>query len=218
MKVNILGHTDSLFNQFLAELRDVEIQKDSMRFRQNMERIGQLFAYEISKTLAYETREVTTQLGIVEVRMVIRQPILATILRAGLPVHQGMLSYFDKAGNAFVSAYRKVYKDGRSKIHIDYSSSPDLNGEILILSDALVATGGSMELSYKELLTYGSPLHTHLVTILASSEGIDRLRKNLPSSEVTLWAGAVDEEMTAQAFLVPGMGDAGDLAFGKKGD
>jgi uracil phosphoribosyltransferase len=218
MKVNILGHSDSLINQFLAELRDADIQKDSNRFRFNLERLGQLFAYEISKVLSYEPREVNTQLGSIEIRMIRKQPIIATILRAGLPVHAGLLNYFDKAGNAFVSTYRKVYKDGHSKLNIHYCSSPDLSGETLILADALVATGGTMVLSYKELLTFGTPSHTHLVTILASSEGIDYLKKNLPSKDITVWVGAVDEEMTAQAFLVPGMGDAGDLAFGKKGD
>lgn len=218
MKINVLGGTNSLFNQFLAELRDEKTQSDSLRFRRNLERIGQLFAYEISKSLDYTAREVTTPLGVIEMQVIREIPVLATILRSGLPLHQGILSYFDKAGSAFVSAYRKVYKDGHFKIHIDYSSCPDINGEVLILSDALLATGVSMELCYKEMLTYGIPMHTHLVTVLASSEGIDHLRKNLSTSDITFWTGAIDEEMTAQAFLVPGLGDAGDLAFGKKGD
>lgn len=218
MKINVLGSTNSLFNQFLAEVRDAKTQSDSLRFRRNLERIGQLFAYEISKFLDYTAREVTTPLGAIEMQVIKDNPVLATILRSGLPLHQGMLSYFDKAGSAFVSAYRKVYKDGHFKIHIDYSSFPDINGEVLVLSDALLATGVSMELCYKEMLTYGIPMHTHIVTVLASSEGIDHLRKNLSTSDITFWTGAIDEEMTAQAFLVPGLGDAGDLAFGKKGD
>ncbi|MBP6979132.1 MAG: uracil phosphoribosyltransferase [Lentimicrobiaceae bacterium] len=218
MKINNLGSTGSIMNQFIAEIRDAEIQRDSLRFRRNLERMGQVFAYEISKTFDFATREVVTPLGTAEIPVLKNPPILATILRAGLPLHTGLLNYFDRAGSAFISVYRKVYKDGHFKIHIDYASCPGLDGEVLILSDALLATGYSMELCYRELLTYGQPAHTHIVTILSSTEGINHLKKNLATSEITLWTGAIDEEMTAQAYLVPGLGDAGDLAFGKKGD
>ncbi|MCX6233419.1 MAG: uracil phosphoribosyltransferase [Bacteroidetes bacterium] len=216
MKVNIIGKPDTLFNHFIAELRDAEIQKDPFRFRYNFERIGQIFAYEISKTLSYEEKDVVTSLGTALVPVLKRQPVLATILRAGLPLHNGILSYFDQAPSGFISAFRKTYKDGRQNIHIEYVSCPDLTDEILILSDALIATGLSMVLCYKELLTHGQPLHTHIVTAMASSEGIDHLKRHLPKSTVTLWVGAVDDELTAQAFIVPGMGDAGDLAYGRK--
>ncbi|MDD5507953.1 MAG: uracil phosphoribosyltransferase [Bacteroidales bacterium] len=218
MKINILGSAGSILNQFIAEIRDVQIQSDSPRFRQNLERMGQVFAYEISKTLEYSTREVVTPFGTAEIPVLKNPPVLATIMRAGLPIHSGLMNYFDCAGSAFISAYRKVYKDGHFKIHINYVSCPDLGGEVLILSDALLATGYSMELCYRELLTYGQPAHTHIVTVLSSAEGIDHLKKNLNTSQITFWTGAVDEEMTAQAYLVPGLGDAGDLAFGKKGD
>ncbi|HNS18414.1 MAG TPA: uracil phosphoribosyltransferase [Bacteroidales bacterium] len=218
MKINNLGSSGSIMNQFIAEIRDAEIQRDSLRFRRNLERMGQVFAYEISKTLDYATKEVETPLGTAEIPVLKNPPVLATILRAGLPLHGGLLNFFDMAGSAFISVYRKVYKDGHFKIHIDYTSSPNLDGEILILSDALLATGYSMELCYRELLTYGQPDHTHLVTVLSSTEGINHLKKNLATGQITLWTGAIDEEMTAQAYLVPGLGDAGDLAFGKKGD
>jgi len=218
MKVHNLGKKDSLFNQFIAELRDVGQQKDPHRFRMNFERIGQIFAYEISKTLEYEETEVITSLGTARVPILKKPPVLATILRAGLPLHRGLLNYFDKSPNAFISAYRKVYKDGNFNIHVEYCSSPNLNDEILILSDAMLATGSSMVLCYKDLLTNGKPKHTHIVTTIASIEGVEFLKKNLPSSEITLWIGALDDEMTAQSYIVPGLGDAGDLAFGNKGE
>jgi len=212
----ILGKQNSILNQFISEIRDSEIQKDSLRFRRNLERIGEIFAYEISKHLEYETREVITSLGTAEVPVLKHQPVLATILRAGLPFHQGLLNYFDKSDNAFVSAYRKHRKDGSFNIQIEYSSSPDLTDRVLILSDPMLATGASIALTYKELLNNGKPIHTHIVAILASAEGVEYVKRYLSKSDISLWVGAVDEEMTAQAYIVPGLGDAGDLAFGKK--
>jgi len=216
MKIHNLGKKKSLFNQFIFEIRDVDIQQDSLRFRRNLERIGEIFAYEISKKLDYDDVEVITSLGSAEVSTPIRPPVLATILRAGLPLHQGLLNYYDKSANAFVSAYRKVYKDGHFNIHVEYCSSPDLNDEVLILSDPMLATGRSMVLCYKDLMNNGTPKHTHIVCVIASLEGVEYLKKNLPSSDITLWVGGIDDEMTAQSYIVPGLGDAGDLAFGKK--
>lgn len=211
-----LGNSNSLFNQFISELRDQEIQKDRMRFRRNMERIGEIFAYEISKTLEYETKEVVTSLGISEMKLLKEKPVLATILRAGLVMHQGMLNYFDASDCAFVSAYRKHHKNGRFDIKLEYASSPDLTGKTLILIDPMLATGASMLLTYKELLQFGKPKHTHIVTAIASLEGVNYLKKFIDNKEVSLWVGGVDDELTAQSYIVPGLGDAGDLAFGEK--
>lgn len=214
--VNILGNHNSLFNQFIAEVRDEQIQKDSMRFRRNMERLGEIFAYELSKKLIYETKEVTTSLGITEVPVLKTQPVIASILRAGLPFHTGLLNYFDTAENAFISAYRKHDKKGGFEIQIEYISCPDLTDKILILADPMLATGASMVKAYKELTIYGKPSHTFFISVLASLEGIDYVRKHLPMEEVSVWVGAIDDELTAQAYIVPGLGDAGDLAFGSK--
>lgn len=211
-----LGNSNSLFNQFISELRDQEIQKDRMRFRRNMERIGEIFAYEISKTLEYETKEVVTSLGISEMKLLKEKPVLATILRAGLVLHQGMLNYFDASDCAFVSAYRKHHKNGRFDIKLEYASSPDLTNKVLILIDPMLATGASMLLTYKELLQFGKPKHTHIVTAIASLEGVNYLKKFIDNKEVSLWVGGIDDELTAQSYIVPGLGDAGDLAFGEK--
>lgn len=214
--IRILGQENSLFNQFIAELRDVEIQRDSMRFRRNLERIGEIFAYEISKTMKFEERSVTTPLGELQMNFISEQLVLATILRAGLPLHQGLLNYFDRAENAFVSAFRKHYRDGSMEIQVDYMSAPDLTGKTLILADPMLATGRSMELVYNELITSGKPYHTHIVAVIASVQGIEFLKKRLSPRNCTLWIGAVDEELTAQSYIVPGLGDAGDLAYGVK--
>ena len=214
--IKLLGAKKSILNQYLAEVRDVEIQKDSMRFRRNLERIGEIFAYEISSELEWETKEVVTSLGVAPCDVLKNQPVLATILRAGLPLHQGLLNYFDKAENAFISAYRKHHKDGSFDIQIEYSSCPDLKGKVLILTDPMLATGASMVLAYKELLHNGTPSHTHIVSVLASVQGVDYLKKHMPSGSYTLWTGAIDEELTAQSYIVPGLGDAGDLAYGNK--
>ena len=214
--VNILGQTNSVLNQFVAEIRDAEIQKDPFLFRQNLIRLGSIFAYEISKSLEYTTREVVTSLGIANVPVLSDSPVLATILRAGLPFHQGFLGFFDKSDNAFVSAYRKYHKDHTFTMQIEYSSAPDLQGRTVILCDPMLATGASMVLSYKELIAHGKPKHTHFASILASQEGLSFLKKNVPSRNVTIWVGTIDDELTAQSYIVPGLGDAGDLAFGKK--
>lgn len=214
--VRNLGKKHSLLNQYIAELRDEQIQQDAMRFRRNLERIGQIFAYEISKELPYEPREVTTSLGAAEVPVLKENPVIGSILRAGIPLHMGLLNYFDHSENAFISAYRKYQKDGGFTIQIEYLSSPSLEERILILADPMLATGASMVLTYRELLDKGRPAHTHLVTILASVEGVEYVKRHLSSSEVTLWVGAIDDELTAQAYIVPGLGDAGDLAFGSK--
>jgi len=214
--MQILGTKNSIFNQFIGEIRDIEIQKDSMRFRRNLERLGEIFAYELSKKFDYTACEVTTSLGISEVNMLKQQPVIGSILRAGLPLHTGMLNFFDKAENAFVSAYRKHDKNGNFEIAIEYISCPDLTDKTLIICDPMLATGASMILCYKELINYGKPRHTHFVSILACEEGINNLKKSLPMDDFTLWIGAIDDELTAQAYIVPGLGDAGDLAFGNK--
>lgn len=213
--VHILGNNNSIINNFIAELRDVEVQKDRMRFRRNLERMGEIFAYEISKHLPYISKEVITSLGVANVNVLSEQPVVATILRAGLPMHQGMMNYFDQADNAFVSAYRKHHKDGSFDIQIEYVSSPMLHDRTLILCDPMLATGASIVLTYKELLRKGTPGHTHLVTAIASAEGVEYVKSHM-SSNVTIWIGAMDEELTAHSYIVPGLGDAGDLAFGLK--
>ncbi len=213
--VQILNQQNSIISRFIAEIRDAVIQKDRMRFRRNLERIGEVAAYEISKKMVYESREVVTPLGIANVNLPKEEPVLATILRAGLPLHQGLLNYFDHADNAFISAYRKHHKDGSFDISLEYVSSPSLNNRIVILSDPMLATGQSMVMTYKAILEKGRPQHTHIVAALASTQGVEYVKKHLPLG-ITLWIGAVDEELTAQSYIVPGLGDAGDLAFGEK--
>ncbi len=210
-----IGKSNSVFNQFVLEIRDSSIQKDSMRFRRNMERMGEIMAYELSKTLDYTTQSVITPLGETEIGVVSDKLVLATILRAGLPLHQGVLNYFDQAQNAFVSAYRRHHKDNSFEIAIEYLSCPELDDKILILTDPMLATGSSMVLAYKSLLTKGTPKHTHIVAAIASKEGLDYVEKNMPEN-TTIWVGAVDSELTVQSYIVPGLGDAGDLAYGTK--
>lgn len=211
----ILSKENSLINVFLSELRDINIQQDSMRFRRNLERLGEIFAYEISKTLSYKEEEITTPLGISNMMVLKDQPVIATILRAGLPVHQGILNYFDRAENSFVSAYRKHHKDNSFEIKIEYLSSPSIDGKDLILCDPMLATGQSMFLAYKALLQRGKPRHIHIVGLIASQEGVNFVKSHFPAN-TTVWLGAVDDELTAKSYIVPGIGDAGDLAYGKK--
>jgi uracil phosphoribosyltransferase len=213
-----LGEINSVFNQFIAELRDIDIQNDRMRFRRNLERLGEIFAYEISKSFEYKPVEITTPLGMAEMQLMTEQPVLATILRAGLPLHQGMLNYFDKADNAFITAYRKYDKNEAFDIRVEYISSPDITDKILILSDPMLATGASIVKTVRGMLANGLPKHIHIVAALASSEGIDFIQRNLSLHNVSIWVGGIDDELTAQAYIVPGLGDAGDLAFGKKSD
>ena len=209
-----LSTQNSVLNMYMSELRDVQVQKDSMRFRLNIERIGALMGYEISKKFEYISTEVTTPLGIAIVPVLKEQPVIATILRAGLPLHHGMLSTFDKADNAFVSAYRKHHKDNTFDVHVDYLASPSIEGKELILCDPMLATGTSMVLAYQALLRHGRPKHIHVVSILSSMFGIDYVKKNLPEN-TSIWTCAIDE-LTVQSFIVPGLGDAGDLAYGAK--
>lgn len=214
-QINIMSNNSSIISQYIAELRDTTIQNDSMRFRKNVERIGSLIAYEISKSLPFIETEVTTPLGEATVNILAQQPVLATVLRAGLPLHYGMQSIFDKAENAFISAYRNHHKDGSFDIKVEYMASPDITDKIIILSDPMLATGASIELTYKALLRNGKPEHVHIVSIIASVEGLEYIKKHLPEN-VTIWIGALDEELTAQSYIVPGLGDAGDLAYGLK--
>jgi len=215
-QVHILGQRQSLFTQFLSEIRDVEIQKDSLRFRRNLERLGEIFAYEISKVLEHREKDVQTPLGVAATPVLKSQPVLATILRAGLPLHRGLLNYFDQAENTFISAYRKHHGDADTfEVEIEYLSSPSIEGKTVILCDPMLATGSSMVLAYQALLERGVPGHVHVVVIITSTEGLEFAKKNLPDN-VTYWVGAVDPELTARKYIVPGLGDAGDLAYGAK--
>ena len=216
MKIYNFGEQKSVMNRFIAELRDKQIQKDSLRFRRNLERIGELFAYEISKQLKYEERDVQTPLGIAKCQLPADKVVVASILRAGLPLHQGVLNIFDSAQNAFIAAYRKYGKDNKFKIQMGYATMPSIEGKTVVLVDPMLATGSSIILAYNKICTNGEPLHTHIVAAIASRESLSLLSKNLPHSKVTLWVGAVDEELTNKSYIVPGLGDAGDLAFGEK--
>ena len=211
----VLTENYSVANHFLAELRNQELQKDAMRFRKNMERLGEIFAYEISKTLPYQNRDVTTQLG-AKITQQISQPIvLVTILRAGLPLHQGLLNYFDKAENAFIGAYRGKHDEKEAfEIEMDYITSPDIQDKILIISDPMLATGKSIEKAYHAMLRYGIPAKTHIVSTIASRRGVRFIKARLP--QCRLWIGDIDEDMNNKSYIVPGLGDAGDLAFGGK--
>ncbi|MCF8258053.1 MAG: uracil phosphoribosyltransferase [Flavobacteriales bacterium] len=213
---HILAGNGTIIDRFVAELRDVNIQGDRMRFRRNLERIGEVSAYELSRHLNWEATTVTTPLGEADTFRLKDRPVLATILRAGLPLHQGLLNYFDDADNAFISAYRTDHReDGSFDVRVEYLSSPNIEGRTVILSDPMLATGMSMVLAYRALLRKGDPAHVHIVAAIASRQGIAYLEKHLPGN-CTLWLGAVDEELTAHSYIVPGLGDAGDLAFGIK--
>lgn len=217
MTLNILSRQNTVLNKFIAQIRDREIQRDPMRFRRNMERIGEIAAYEISKTLRYTPRIVETPLGQAEVAQIDDSIVLATILRAGLPFHQGFLNYFDDAQNAFVSAYRKSSKDGKFKVKVEYISCGDLEGKTLLLVDPMLATGSSLVLAYEALCERGgTPAHTHVASVIASEQGIDYVTNHMPHQTTTIWAAAVDEELTSRCYIVPGIGDAGDLAYGEK--
>lgn len=217
MTLHILSKQNTVLNKFIAQIRDKSVQKDSMRFRRNLERIGEITAYEISKTFTYSPRVVETPLGEATVEMIDDRLVVATILRAGLPYHQGFLNYFDDAQNAFVSAYRKSTKDGKFKVKVEYISCGDLEGKTLLLVDPMLATGSSLVLAYEALCEKGgTPSHTHVAAVIASEQGIDYVEKHMPRQSTTIWAAAVDEELTSRAYIVPGIGDAGDLAYGEK--
>ncbi len=209
-----ISEFNTIANRFLAEMRDVNIQQDRMRFRRNMERLGEVMAYELSKTFQYLPKDVETPLGVAKVHLPTERVVLATILRAGIPFHQGFLNYFDYAENAFVSAYRRHHKDGTFDIHLEYVSCPNLEGSQLILIDPMLATGSSMHIVIEELVKYGQPNKLHIATAIASKQGLEYIRREHP--EAFIWIGAIDEELTGKAYIVPGLGDAGDLAYGAK--
>lgn len=209
-----LSENHSLVSNWVSELRDVEVQHDRMRFRRNLERIGEIAAYEISKVLPYTEKEVQTPLGTKTSKLIQDQPVLATILRAGLPLHQGMLNYFDKADNAFISAYRKHNKDGSFEISLDYVSCPELENRTIIISDPMLATGSSLVKTIHYLKEEGKPREIHIVAAIACTVGIEYVKREEPS--VIIWCGDIDDELTAKGYIVPGLGDAGDLAFGAK--
>lgn len=218
IEINVLGERHSILNQFISEIRDKDIQTEKMRFRRNLERCGEIFAYEISKSFSYVQKSVQTPLGSCEMYVPDEQLVLATILRAGLPLHQGLLNYFDKAENAFISAYRKYHKNGSFEIDFGYISAPEIQGKTVILSDPMLATGASMALACKTIIGKGIPRHIHIVSLIASRDGIDYMERLSNFANITLWLGAVDNELTAKAYIVPGLGDAGDLAYGAKSD
>jgi uracil phosphoribosyltransferase len=213
--VHSLSSQHSIFNHFIAEIRNIEIQKDSMRFRRNMERISEVLAYELSKTLHFQDADVQTPLGIAKTSLLAEQPVLATILRAGLSMHQGLLNYFDGAESAFISAFRKHTTAEDFEIYVEYLASPNLDNRILIISDPMLATGASMVAVYKALLKQGKPKRVIIVSAIATPDALEFVRKNLPDT-TDIWVGAIDAELTAQSYIVPGLGDAGDLAYGEK--
>lgn len=216
MKIHNFAEKPSLVSQYLAEMRDINIQADRLRFRRNLERLGEIFAYEISKDLSYKTERITTPLGVeASCDILAEKVVLGTIFRAGVPFHQGFLRYLDNAENAFVSAYRKYKEKENFDILIEYLASPRLDGKTLILCDPMLATGASMELSYKALLTKGTPAKVHLASVIASQQAVDYLQSVMPA-ESELWVGVIDEKINAHSYIVPGLGDAGDLAYGTK--
>lgn len=218
MKVINLSETDTILNQFVAELRDVRIQGDRMRFRRNIERIGELMAYEMSRTLCYSAKNIETPLGTAEARTPDDELVVATVFRAGLPLHQGFLNVFDRAGNAFVSAYR-FYKDEAHRevdVHVEYIATPDLSRKTVLLVDPMLATGESLEMAWKAFLTKGTPRRLLIACVIASRQGVEHLRRLFPQEDVTLWCAAIDPELNEHKYIVPGLGDAGDLAYGEK--
>ena len=217
MKVYNFSQHSSLYNKFLSELRDENIQKDSMRFRKNLERLGEISAYEISKTLHGYSQVTKTPLGTSKTNVPSENLVLATVLRAGLPLHNGLLKYYDNAENCFISAYRKHTSKEEFEVEIQYMASPNLTDRIVILSDPMLATGRSMVLAYKALLKKGTPSKIHIVCVIGSEQGVEYISKNFPE-DTTLWIGGIDSKMTSESYIVPGLGDAGDLAFGKKED
>ena len=209
-----LSQQHSLITNWIAEIRSADIQKDRLRFRRNLERIGEAAAYEISKVLPFVEKEVQTPLGIADCKVLKEQPVLATILRAGLPLHQGLLNFFDQADNAFISAYRKHNKDGSFEISLDYVSCPELENRVVIISDPMLATGSSLVKTIHFLKEEGRPREIHIVAAIACTVGIEYVKREEPN--VTIWCGDIDDELTAKGYIVPGLGDAGDLAYGNK--
>jgi len=214
MQVVNLSEKHSLLSNWVSELRNVEVQTDRMRFRRNLERIGEVMAYEISRHLPWEIADVATPMGTASSKLLKEQPVLATILRAGLPLHQGLLNYFDKADNAFISAYRKHHRDGTFEISLEYVSCPALEGRVLIVSDPMLATGASLVKTLKFLKEEGHPAEIHVVAAIACTVGIEYVIRDFPNARI--WCGDIDDELTAKGYIVPGLGDAGDLAYGVK--
>jgi uracil phosphoribosyltransferase len=212
--VKNLSSQHSLISNWISELRDIDIQADRMRFRRNIERIGEVMAYEISKTLPWIAKDTTTPLGIAKSMVLKDQPVLATILRAGSPLHQGMLNYFDKADNAFIAAYRKHHRDGSFEISLNYMACPPLEDRVVILCDPMLASGASLVKTIEFLKREGNMASLHIAAVIASTEGIELIRRHEPQAQI--WCGAIDEELTAKGYIVPGLGDAGDLCFGEK--
>ncbi len=212
--ITILTKQNSIANHFLAELRDIRIQQDRMRFRRNLERLGEVMAYEISKTLEYFSADVETPLGVANTHLLHQQPVIATIMRAGLPFHQGLLNVFDRADSAFIAAYRHTKKSGEFEIHKKYQNTPNLDEKVVIMADPMLATGKSLVLCCKDLLSEYNIKELHIATVIASEEGLQHVQAFLP--DVQIWVGAVDNELTSKSYIVPGLGDAGDLAFGNK--
>ena len=216
MKIYDLSKTNSIIGNMITELRNINVQQDSMRFRKNLERLGWIFAYEMSKKLNYEVMTIETPLGEKEMPLLSDKLVLATILRAGLPFHQGFLEIFDNAENAFISAYRKYDEDGTFDIFSSYITSPSLDDKTLIITDIMLATASSLIVAHKALKEYGNPDQIHIAAVIASVEGIDALKAHFGNKSVTLWVSAIDEELSAKGYIVPGLGDAGDLAYGEK--
>lgn len=216
MKTINFADQNSLASQYLAEMRNINVQHDPLRFRRNLERMGEIMAYEISKTLTYKEVDVTTPLAVTKAPQISEKVVLATIFRAGVPFHQGFLNFMDRAENAFVSAYRKYKEKENFDVCIEYLASPRLDGKTLILCDPMLATGASMELSYRALLTKGEPAHIHIASVIASQKAVDYIRQAFPANKTTLWVGAIDPEINSHSYIVPGLGDAGDLAYGTK--
>ena len=216
MEIINFDSTPSLVSQYMSELRDINVQKDMLRFRRNLERIGEIMAYEISKRMTYRVDDIITPLDTAGCHVLDEKVVLATIFRAGIPFHKGFLDYFDHAENAFVSAYRKYKEKENFDVFIEYIASPRLDGKTLIIADPMLATGASMELSYRALLTKGEPAHIHVASVIASQVAIDYIKSTFPENKTTVWVGAIDNEINAHSYIVPGLGDAGDLAYGIK--
>lgn len=218
MQIYDLSKENSIVNQFMAELRDADYQRNRLLFRNNIMRIGEMMAYEISKKLDYAARDITTPLGTSRINLPADDIVLATILRAGLPFHTGFLNVFDHAGNAFVSAYREYTDDSHTEvgIHVEYLATPDLGGKTLIIADPMLATGGSMELGYKAFLTHGTPKRIHVACVIAAPDGIEHVKNSLPADRTTVWCAAIDPALNEHKYIIPGFGDAGDLCYGGK--
>ena len=216
MKIHHIGKQKSILNKFLAEIRAVDIQKDSMRFRRNIERIGEIIGYELSKDLSFSLKEIETPLGVKNIETVTNEVVLCSILRAGLPLHNGLLNYFDDAENAFISAYRHhPNNDADFEIVVEYFASPSIEGKTLLLADPMLATGRSLVAVYEAILKYGVPKEIHVVAVLGSSEGVDFVKEHFPDN-THLWIADIDSELNEKGYIIPGLGDAGDLAFGTK--